>query len=156
MRAAISIVFSIAFLGACSGPMGPIPGDALEGEETPWPADWAFTDSIENVLLETNPGDPYSVTVWGVQQNGHFYIAGSSSRSNWVENIQEDNAVILSVEHKLYNALATEVTDMEEQLSILQLYIHKYEIEPDGNFIEDGGILFKLSPPASALSQLQP
>lgn len=133
--------------------MGPIPGDELEGEVTPWPADWLFTEAIENVLLETNPDDPYSVTVWGVEHNGKFYVAAGSSDSSWVEHIQRNNAVVLSIEHKLYAAFAEIVTNMDEIDRVMARYVTKYEIEPDGNFIEDGGILYRLTPRATELAQ---
>ena len=58
MRKTFLVLTSIILVCACSGPMGPIAGGALEGTPTPWPDDWAFTDEIENVLLETNPEDP--------------------------------------------------------------------------------------------------
>ncbi|MEM9621673.1 MAG: hypothetical protein AAF993_08500 [Pseudomonadota bacterium] len=152
MRTALISTFVMLQLVGCSGPMGPIPGKELEGIATPWPADWTFTEDIENVLLQTNPQDPYSVTVWGVHQNSNFYIAGANPDSNWVENIQRDGQVVLSVENKLYNALAMTVTDAEELSSVLTLFVGKYEIEPDSTFIEDGGVLFRLSPTVASVS----
>ncbi|MEM7098812.1 MAG: hypothetical protein AAF541_11180 [Pseudomonadota bacterium] len=132
-------------LGACSSPLGPIAGGTLEGETVPWPKDWTFTDRIENVLLQTNPSDPYSVTIWGVQTQGSFYIAAVSSESRWVQNIAKNNAVVLGIKHELYDAYAILMERQDLPPDVLQAYINKYDIDPDGSsFFESGGVVFEL------------
>ena len=64
--------------------MGPIPGGTLEGPELPWPADWTFTDSLENILLETRLEDPYSVTLYGVYKEKNFYVVCVHERSRYI------------------------------------------------------------------------
>lgn len=127
--------------------MGPIPGGALEGEAKTWPEDWAFTTNVENILIETNPQDPYSVTLWGVEQGGHFYVGGTSEKSRWVKNLIKHGYVVLSISGSLYAGRATEVTDRDEVHAVLDRYVTKYDFEfrEDDNFIEDEGILFRLS-----------
>ena len=49
-------------LSSCGAPLGPIPGGKLQGITEPWPKDWSHAEDVDNVLLETNPSDPYSVT----------------------------------------------------------------------------------------------
>jgi hypothetical protein len=61
-------------IGACGAPLGPIPGGALDGDLTPWPDDWLHAEECENVLLQTNPVEPYSVTIWGVGIDQAFYV----------------------------------------------------------------------------------
>ena len=132
-------------MGACSSPLGPIAGGKLEGETVPWPSDWTFTDSIENVLLQTDPADPYSVTIWGVHAGGSFYIAAVSSDSRWVKKISDNNAVVLGIKHELYNAFAIRMEPDEVPREVLQAYINKYDIDPDGSsFFESGGLVFEL------------
>ena len=126
--------------------MGPIAGGKLEGEVSAWPEDLSFTDEVENVLLETNPEDPYSVTIWGVQVDNKFFIAGVDDDSRWVENIYENPNVVLAIKDKLYPARATIVKDQGTLRSIGDAYLKKYGYAGEEDFFEDGGTLFQLKP----------
>ena len=145
LRVALLAAFALA-LAACSSPLGPIPGGKLEGEPAQWPDNWAFTDSIENVLLETNPLDPYSVTIWGVSVGDGFYVAAVSQQSNWVKNIDANAAVVLGIENSLYKAYARRVAIEDLPHGILEAYVTKYDRDPDDAFFEEGGIIFELVP----------
>ena len=74
-------IVGVLLLSACGAPLGPIPGGKLEGELSAWPVNWDHAEDCENVLLETDPEDPYSVTIWGVGVEDEFFV-GASSRSN--------------------------------------------------------------------------
>ena len=126
--------------------MGPIAGGKLEGEVSAWPEDLSFTDEVENVLLETNPEDPYSVTIWGVQVDNRFFIAGVDDDSRWVKHIHENPRVVLAVKDKLYPAVATIVKDQETLRGIQAAFLKKYEYAGEEDFFEDGGTLFQLKP----------
>ena len=76
-----TVVVLTLMLSACDGPMGPIAGGKLEGAQQPWPDNWQFTENTENVLLETNPTDPYSVTLWGVAIGETFYVVAARPKS---------------------------------------------------------------------------
>ena len=138
MRNAVILALLACCTAGCSQPMGPIAGGALEGDVSQWPADWEFTDDIENVLLETNPDDPYSVTIWGVTNEGDFYVGASSVDNQWAQNIAADDRVRLSVEGSLYDARATRVTDATKIKSVLPAYIEKYDYE--ATFNEEGAL----------------
>ncbi|MEQ8689721.1 MAG: hypothetical protein RIC89_02640 [Pseudomonadales bacterium] len=142
------LAFIALSLSACGSPMGPIPGGKLDGEVKPWPSDWSFTDDIENVLVETNPEDPYSVTVWGVYVDDKFYIAGADEDSRWVANLMKYTHMRLSVSGDLYEGRAIAISDHDELHEVLNAYVAKYDMEVSegNNFIEDGGVLFRLSP----------
>jgi uncharacterized protein DUF2255 len=144
MRNAVVVLFCSSLLYACSGPMGPIPGGKLEGTPAGWPEDWAFTDTIENVLLQTNPNDPYSVTVWCVTQDGQLYIAAGNEESRWVLNMRENPEVVLSINGKLYEARVEDVTDREEINQVIAAYLLKYKIESEEDFVQEDGVLFRL------------
>ncbi len=138
------MALGVMVLGACSSPMGPIAGGKLEGETTAWPDDWSFTDSIENVLLETNPMDPYSVTIWCVTVDKRIFIAGVSQENTWVQNIDANNAVVLGIQQWLYKAYAIRIPANEVPAAVGDAYVRKYDRDPDDNFIEEGGIIFEL------------
>ncbi len=146
LKSAVIALLISAVLG-CGAPMGPIPGGALEGPASPWPDDWSFTVDIENVLLETNPEDPYSVTVWGVFVEDSFYVAGASSESRWVDNVLQQSEVRLAISGTLYEGRASRVIDEGELRAVGDAYTAKYDIETgeSSTFIEDGGIIFRLS-----------
>lgn len=137
----------VVFATACGAPIGPIAGGELQGTEMPWPRDWTFTDDIENVLLETNPDDPYSVTVWGVSSANAFYVAGASRDSRWVQNMLHNAQVTLSVDGNLYVGRASRVIDAQELRRVGDAFTAKYDIDTSetSSFFEDGGIIFRLN-----------
>ena len=146
MRSAlmVSVLFSIA---ACGGPMGPIPGGSLEGELAPWPEDWLFTDDIENFLLETNPNDPYSVTIWAVADTSALYFVGVSGASKWVQNILADSRVRIAVNDHLYLGRASPVSDPDELGRVRDAYMAKYDLdEQDTDLSREEGVVFRFAP----------
>ncbi|MEM7077705.1 MAG: hypothetical protein AAF513_03650 [Pseudomonadota bacterium] len=144
-KTAVSVL-CIATLCGCGVPMGPIAGGKLDGEIKPWPESWAFTDNIENILLETRPDDPYSVTLWCVQDENALYIGSNDSSSNWIRFIDADSDVVLSVEGHIYPARAERVEDPVLVDALQQAFTSKYEIEDPTNFFQSDGVLFALSP----------
>ena len=146
MRNAVLVLFSLALASACSGPMGPIPGGELQGTPAPWPEDWSYTDDIENVLLQTRPQDPYSVTIWIVTVEDKVYIAAGDEDAKWVQYMRANPNVILSVNGKLINAVVANVTANEEINRVVQAYLTKYEMDEE-DFVEEDGLLFELNKP---------
>ena len=138
----LSCVFATA---ACSGPIGPIAGGALEGNQQPWPQEWAFADDCENVLLQTNPADPYSVTLWGVSIGENFYVASSDHATNWATNLDKDPTIILGIEGNLYAGAAQRVADPEEIAEVLKKYSLKYDFYLDESE-ETNGVIYRLNP----------
>ncbi len=127
--------------------MGPIPGGALEGEEIAWPEDWSFTDNVENVLLQTDPEDPYSVTIWCIARENTLYFAAADKESQWVRNINDNSEVTLSVNTRLIRGTASIVTGRAEAEPVIQAYLQKYEIDSREDFVQEDGVLFRLSKP---------
>ena len=123
MRHASSMVlcWGIFSLAACGGPMGPIPGGELEGEELAWPADWSFSDDVENILLETNPSDPYSVTVWGVYVENDVYVVGATAESRWVQNLLTNPRARFSVSGDIYTAWVEQVEDDDSEATEIEI-----------------------------------
>ena len=110
----------------------------------PWPESWEFTDSVENVLLETNSTeDPYSVTVWCARVGDNLYIAASDEDNQWVVNMKSDPRVLLSIEGKLVEGRTSIVSNTDEIRRVIQAYLVKYEIENEENFVEEEGVLFR-------------
>ena len=137
-------ICTLSVFSGCSQPIGPVAGEELDGTPSEWPQDWAFTADIENVLIETRPEDPYSVTVWGTAVGEHLYVGASTRQATWAKNILENSAVVLSVNGQLYTASATTVTDAQEIEAVLMAIRTKYDVDSD-DILEDDSILFRLT-----------
>lgn len=125
---AISLVISFVLTGC--GPIWMLPGGELGGNVAPVPSDWAFSDAAETVQLETRPGDPYSVNIWGVGVGERFYVAAGDASSSWATHIAEDPNVRLKVEDSIFELRATRIEDEAEIEVCLAAIKRKYDFEP--------------------------
>ena len=107
---------------ACSGPFVTIPGGALDGELAPTPSDWAFTDEISTVQIETNPEDPYSVNIAYVVMNGTLYINAGDTETRWVQHMAVNPLVRLRLDGSLYELRAERVNDDAEIAAFGELW----------------------------------
>lgn len=126
------LIAAAVFASACGSPFIMIPGGELSGQVTAAPADWSFSDAVDDVQLETRPEDPYSVNVWGVSDGSRFLVAaGGGVESSWAKHIIADPRVRLRIGEDIYemNALITE--DAADRSSFLAAAKQKYDFEPD-------------------------
>lgn len=117
----------------CGGPLVMLPGGSLSGTLTTPPSDWAFTDAVETVQLETRPEDPYSVNIWGVAVDDRFFIvSGRGMESAWAQHIAADPNVKLRVGSDLYELRAIRSEDSAVRERFLTALTAKYEdFDPD-------------------------
>ena len=126
--------FAVALLLAACGPVGPIPGGPLWGDEVIDPVDdWTFASRHQQIQLETRPGSPYSVNVWCVVHEGRLYIpSGKPKGKRWVLNILENDRVRVRISGDVYLTRAVRVTDSDERRAAVELYMSKYNVpDPD-------------------------
>lgn len=130
---------------ACSGPVFLLPGGALQGETKAAPADWAFSDAVETVQLETRPADPYSVNIWVTALGPKLYVHAGANRAEWVGHMEADPKVRLRISGALYELSAARVTAQEEFDAFADVYEKKYGSRPRN---ENAGeaYLFALTP----------
>jgi hypothetical protein len=147
-------VFGIAALLVCAcgplgcEPVGPFPGGELGGEVASEPSDWSFTDDFKNIQLETDPDDPYSVTVWCVTHDGRLYIAAArGTESAWARNLLDDPRSRVRVDGKLYDQRAVQVTEREELDKVLDMFVAKYDFDLPSEEERAGGVLFRMESP---------
>lgn len=124
------LLIPAALLFVACGPFLLLPGGKLDGETTPVPADWSFTDDVSTVQLETRPADPYSVNIWALGMGRALYVHAGANRSTWVENMEADPDVRVRVEDKLYELRATRVTGEDEFARFADDYEKKYGSRP--------------------------
>lgn len=132
------------------GPVGPFPGGKLRGETAPQPDDWSFSDDYKNIEVETDPQDPYSVTVWCTSHEGRLYIAAArGAESTWAANLLEDPRSRVRIDGKLYDQRAVRVTERAEADEVLDMYVAKYDFDLPTEEERAGAILFRMEPPSA-------
>jgi hypothetical protein len=134
-----------ALCAGCGGPFLLLPGGALEGSTAPTPENWAFTDAVKTVQLETRPADPYSVNIWVIALDEHLYVHAGAHRATWVENLEEDPDVRLRVEDSIYELGAARVAEQGEFDRFSDAYDHKYGRRPRNGDVTEA-YLFRLTP----------
>ena len=118
-------------------------GGALDGTSATPPQDWAWTDEVSTIQLETRPEDPYSVNIWAVGIDQKLYVHAGDNRSTWVENMEADSSVRVLINEELYELEAVRVEDQAEFDVFAIAYETKYGWRP-GNENVDEAYLFYL------------
>ena len=92
----------------------PLPGGKLTGTPSTSLQDWQEIANISIIQLETAPESPYSVNVWMIAEQDRLYVYSGDNRTQWVQNIEENNAVRVQAEEKIYDFTANRVTTAKE------------------------------------------
>jgi hypothetical protein len=112
------------------------PGLWLNGTLVTTPvADWAFTDQVSTVEVQTRTwyGIPHSVTTYCVSYQGQLYLDSfyppgveyPHGRS-WNENVARDPHVRLKIANSLYDVTLSHDVDPGDKAIVLQLVAKKY------------------------------
>jgi hypothetical protein len=131
-----TLFFAIGLVG-CSGPFFLLPGGALEGPVVATPADWAFSDEISTIQVETNPEDPYSINIWAVAMDEFLYLHAGANRTAWVENLEVDPLVRVSIDGSIFELAAGRVEEAEEFGRFATAYDVKYGLRPRNEDISE-------------------
>lgn len=125
-----AIGIALLSLTGCGGPFVLLPGGALEGETRPAPRDWAFSDGISTIQLETRPADPYSVNIWAVGLDSALYVHAGANRASWIEHMESDPRVRVQLGDQIYSLRAARVTEASEFARFANAYEIKYGSRP--------------------------
>lgn len=120
-----------------------LPSGALQGSLTPVPSSWEGTTVPDVVELETRPAEPYSVKIWVVPVGERMYVHAGDNYNRWVQHIEQDPAVRLKVEDRLYELDAQRVTSAEEFAGFARAYEARYGTRPRNENIDEV-FLFRL------------
>ena len=135
--ASITLLFVLTILIGCSGPFLLLPGGELEGPVAETPDDWAFTDEVSTIQVETRPEDPYSINIWAVALDDSLYLHAGENRAAWVEILEQDPRARVSVEGTLYEVAASRVEDAAEFFRFAYAYQQKYGSRPRNENIDE-------------------
>ena len=159
MRRQIAPVGSglLALLLMGFGPLGPCAGGGLSGPVQSAPVgDWAFTAELEQIQLETNPSDPYSVNAWCVGIGNQLYVPTSMIRGpktpserTWVKNVTHDPSVRVRLGDAIYERVAVRVEDAAEYEAARSALERKYELDPTERHPEREIWVYRLDPRSS-------
>ncbi len=114
------IALLTVLLAGCGGPLGPLSGGELSGQELPAPPQWLGVDTTDGVQLETRDpaGDAHSVNTWATIIDGRFYIptslilgAEDPREREWVRNVLANDAVRVRAVGTVYPGRMVRVTD---------------------------------------------
>jgi len=115
---ALGALFVIALLGVgiarlvINGPIGPLAGGELTGNQRTVPADWGFTDGQQTIVVEVRPDDPHSVTVVCFVVGDDLYIpAQDAADKDWPQMAVADGRARVRIGEDLYPVRLVRVED---------------------------------------------
>ena len=116
----------ILFCAGC-GPIGPMPGLAIGGNEQPAPDDFAFVQDHDLITIRTMMGGwlPQVHNIWGVGVGDGVYAAAVPG-ATWRARLDDDPNVLLRVGDNYYPLTAAVVTDAAIIQTAFEAYVHKY------------------------------
>ena len=117
MRLILQILTLAAFtttLTACDGPFIFMAGGELSGPVQNPPATWQFEADSGVAQLETRPEEPYSINFSYLQMDGHLYLYAGDTRTNWVQNIEQNANARIRIDGTIYPVRAVRVNDRDE------------------------------------------
>ena len=117
--------FIVLFGGV--GPIGPLPGGVLWGETREPARDWSFTDSIDEIQLQTRVGLlPWSVTIWVMSSEGQLFIAAGNCDRVWTHRVVRDPDVRIRISGDVYEMRARQETDRAVGARLAPIVLAKY------------------------------
>ena len=126
-------VLTLRFIGF--EPRDRSPGLWVTGELVTTPiTDWSFTQSIEEIFVETRTWYyiPHSVTTYCSIYNDQLYLfsnyyqGGEFPAVYWNQNVMRDPRVRLKMGNQLFERTVSRVTDETEREAVLQTFTEKY------------------------------
>lgn len=132
----VVLLSGLGLLGC--GPLGPLPGGALRGEQTPLAAVRAeFAEGVDVAQLETRPNRPHSVNTWFLIRAGEIYFPTSMilgptdpSKRSWVQHVAEDPRVRMRIGRRVFEGRAQKMSVGDDQAAVREALEARYDIDP--------------------------
>jgi hypothetical protein len=136
----ITLCLLLISLGGCAEPFIVMSGKSLAGTVSDPPVDWTEFNVTEIVQLETRPDDPYSVNIWMAAIGPDIYVATGDDDTNWSSHLNDDPDVRLRIGTTVYELEARRVLDTREKRAVASIYVEKYGLDADDNWVIDGQV----------------
>ena len=105
----------------------PFPWGALDGRPAAPLDDWRELADAPIVQLETiREGEPYSVNIWMIAEETHFYVFGGDDAPQWMKNMDANGHARMQIDGAIYSFSGSRVTDQEEFVQFAQAWLDKY------------------------------
>ena len=124
LKIVLAVVAVVVIAAAAAAPIGPMPGFFIGGNETPAPAEWPDTSTVDEITLKVPGALPRVVIIWVVEHNGDLHVAGARD-SGWTAMLGGGGPVEMRLGDNTYALNATPVT--EGMAEVLAAWIAKYE-----------------------------
>jgi hypothetical protein len=148
LAAVIAVVVLLDTFGGyvLDGPLGPIPGGALQG---PVSADthpqWADVEKV--IELEIRPERPWSLSVWNVVLDGELYVPSArGAHRRWTAVAVKEPLVRLRSHGQIHALRIERVTDPTLRQRLAQALAQRYGFEPPADPEHDATWYFHLTP----------
>jgi hypothetical protein len=128
------------------GPLGPIPGGALQGPVSDMPpADWSGVEKV--IELEIRPDKPWSLSIWAAAVDGELYaLSKFGARRPWPAAALEDPRVRIRTNGKIYERRFEKIDDPALRARLAIVFAERYGGEPAPPE-DDPTWYFRLAPP---------
>ena len=124
LKIVLGVVVVLVLVVALAGPIGPIPGLRLGGNEASPPDSWSAVDLPEEVRLTAGDGLlSHVVIIWVVDLNNELVVFGEGA-SGWVQDALAADTVRLRVHDSVYTLRPERITDLEVAF---QAYVDRYQ-----------------------------
>jgi hypothetical protein len=124
---ALLVVAAVVARIVIDGPIGPIAGGRLGGEEQPAPMEWGFSDDHSTIAVEVRPDDPHSVTTICFVANGELYVpASDGAEKQWTKMALADPRARVGIGDLVYPVRLVRVEDPDELERAFQAAAAKY------------------------------
>ena len=128
------ILGTLALALACGGPVGPLPGGQLSGDEHPYPtAGFGFAAAEERVAVEVGGNSPHSVHTWAVVLEDTLFVPADffNPGKRWPQLALDDPLARIRVAGEVYVCRLVRIDDVDLTKRLRIATAEKYEIEPD-------------------------
>ena len=111
LKIGAGVLLVVLLIAAYVAPIGPMPGFLIGGSDTPVPANWDDTSSLDEIRLSVGEGLlPRVVIIWVVQVAGDLYVVGGKD-SGWMQAIGTGGPAHLRMGDKTYDVTTEPVSE---------------------------------------------
>ena len=115
----------------------------LKGDVASFPADWAFADQYQTIMVETHPWYlvPHAVNIFFVTYKSNLYLHADyepggkfPSGKSWTAALARNPNLRLKISNQVYDGRVVAVTDQAESDALFEVTRKKYPKSPFSDY----------------------